>query len=120
MPASTIKQEAVLEAIKVLNEFNQLEPDLCFQLMTTRYSVSDELANDHPTIQARKGIAPDLATMSILGLINGLFGVDEDDGWGLISAQIDFQTHTVDFFYPTYEADGTRSNSKNYEPSYSN
>ena len=75
------RSDAVAQAIKVLNEAVALEPEAITRLMFHRVRIGKELA-DHPTIQCRSS-GPDIYEVSALGLINGLFGVDEDD-WGFI------------------------------------
>ena len=82
------RNRAVDYAIHVLNQAVALEPEGMSELLFHRVSIGRELA-DHPTIQCRNaGREPDTYEVSALGLINGLFGADEND-WGFIYAHID-------------------------------
>ena len=78
--------QAILDALQVLNEAVRLEPDAISALMFNRVTIGEELAH-HPTIQCRQ-VGRDRYEVSALGLINGLFGADEDH-WGFIFAHVD-------------------------------
>lgn len=81
------------QAIKILNEALAADPVAVNQLMSYRVSCTDELAA-HPSIQVNgEGVAP-------LGLINGLFGVD-DRGYGFITAEVDESTGSIVRFVRT-------------------
>lgn len=43
----------------------------------------------HPTIQCGqpRGVGP--ATVGLVGILNGIFGIKEEDGWGYIYAELD-------------------------------
>lgn len=73
---------AAHEAVRVLNEALALDPATVERLLMTRYQCRKGLA-DHSTIQCRDDL-----TVSGLGLINGLFGVD-DESWGWIEMNVD-------------------------------
>ena len=70
------------EAINLLNEAVRADRQAMHQLVETRTICNSELAK-HPTIQVVAGTGP--RTVGILGILNGLFGVDEES-WGPISA----------------------------------
>lgn len=78
------RPEAITQAVRVLNEALQADPEAVSRLFAPEVGVNDELAN-HPTIKframrARKtttGPLVDHWMMGLLGLINGLFGVVE-------------------------------------------
>lgn len=73
-------KELVLDvAIDMLNDILEADPKAISELFTHRVSCNNELA-DHRTVQVR-----DDNTVSALGVLNGLFGVDES-GWGYIAA----------------------------------
>ena len=77
---------AVKWAINVLNEALELEPVAITDLLFRRVSIGPGLAT-HQSIQTRAA-GPDSYQVSALGLINGLFGADEND-WGFIYAHVD-------------------------------
>lgn len=67
-------------AIDLLNSLLNADPDAANELFHHRVNCNDDLS-DHPTIQ----VSAETKTVSILGVLNGLFGVDKDGG-GIISA----------------------------------
>jgi hypothetical protein len=76
-------------AIAVLNRMLEADPAATRELILTHISCNEDLSND-PTIQVRsyKVQEDDPAySVGILGLLNGLFGVDEG-GWGPITANV--------------------------------
>ena len=81
MTDQKVPPDAVEQALQVLNEALALEPEAISDLMFHRVRIGRELA-DHQTIQCRPS-GPDSYEVSALGLINGLFGADEND-WGFI------------------------------------
>lgn len=70
--------------IRLLNEALKLDPQAVTALIEHRVPCNDQLA-DHPSIQC--GHPPDQPTarVGLLGLLNGIFGADEN-GWGPIAA----------------------------------
>ena len=85
MTDQKVPLDAVEQALQVLNEALALEPETISDLMFHRVRIGRELA-DHPTIQCHPS-GPDSYEVSALGLINGLFGADEND-WGFIYAHV--------------------------------
>ena len=80
-----MNREAVEHAIRVLNEALASGPDAMHQFIHMGVPVHLSLA-EHPSIQVGKSlIAPKDGdyVMHPLGLINGLFGVDDNE-WGYI------------------------------------
>ena len=73
----TDKMRAVNNAVKVLNEALAMDPQAMNEIFKTEWFCNETLLN-HPTIQAS-----DLGYVRPIGLINGLFGVD-NVGWGHI------------------------------------
>lgn len=69
------------DVVDLINELISIDPDAMLKLFNTRIHCNDKLA-DHPTIQVRgyelKGDDIKLPNMGILGILNGLFGVDEE------------------------------------------
>jgi hypothetical protein len=82
------------DAVDLLNEALQLDGDAMTKLVGQRVECNRALA-DHPTIQSGH---PDIFIgeddpceihcVGLLGIINGLFGIDEN-GYGAIAAHID-------------------------------
>jgi len=77
---------AVDFAIKVLNEALEADRDAVSKLMEAEVEVNAEPFIDHPTIQVgHRDYDPDQPViLRPLGLINGLFGADQD-AWGFIA-----------------------------------
>lgn len=77
------------DAIKFLNGLMQIDPAAVRGLFAHRVKCNDALA-DHPTVQVR-GYGPDHPNVSILGVLNGLFGAMGEEagkleGYGYITA----------------------------------
>ena len=80
--------EAVARAIAVLNEALAADPEAVNRFMSLEVQINQALAG-HPTIQVGGSVidpSQDGCVMRPLGLINGLFGVDEND-WGFIAME---------------------------------
>lgn len=71
------------ELISFLNELIAIDADAVTALFEFRAKCSKRLA-DHPTVQVAQGTAPEEFTVGFLGILNGLFGVDEN-GWGYLA-----------------------------------
>lgn len=79
--------QAINDAVRVLNEALQADPECVNQLMKLEVPVNGELAR-HPTIQVGTSLVdPERAGYVVrpLGLINGLFGTFGEDEWGYIA-----------------------------------
>ena len=74
--------EAIDQAIEVLNRAAETDGAALTNILKERWPCNDELADDQ-TIQVREDKSG--LSVSALGLINGLFGVDEN-GFGHITA----------------------------------
>lgn len=72
------------EALKLLNELALLDNAAVTELIQHRVPCNRHLA-DHPTVQV--GGDEVIAKVGVLGIINGLFGVNAD-GWGAIGARM--------------------------------
>jgi uncharacterized protein with von Willebrand factor type A (vWA) domain len=85
-------QVTVDEVIEVLNEALRLDPQAMNELIAARIPCNEKLA-DHPTIQVgmRNG---GVTTIGPLGLLNGLFGVQEN-GYGPISVRVESDLKTI-------------------------
>jgi len=89
-----LQKEQIQAAIDVLNEALEADPEAITNLLNIRIPCNKALA-DHPTIQSGLELSDGSFRISPLGLINGLFGIDER-GWGFIGAECEvdenFQT----------------------------
>jgi hypothetical protein len=71
--------------VKCLNEYFLIDPEAIKALFAHRVPANDGLQN-HPTVQVRVG---DQATLSILGLLNGILGVIPGTDVGYICGDYD-------------------------------
>jgi len=71
------------EVVAFLNEALKTDPDAMNRLFEKK-ALCNKAMVDHPTIQVDCE-EPGFPKFGVLGLLNGLFGVD-DDGWGAIAA----------------------------------
>ena len=71
-------------AVRVLNSALEADRKGMSRLFLTEVAVNDDLKN-HPTIQVGPSIRSEgvPTVLRVMGVINGLFGVDEDN-WGFI------------------------------------
>lgn len=69
------------EALVLLNGLLELDESAVLTLLANRVSCNKALA-DHPTVQTRSEKGG--YNMGILGIINGLFGIDDKSGLGAI------------------------------------
>jgi hypothetical protein len=76
------------EAIALLNEAVASDPAAMKSLVETRVRCNVALGG-HPTIQVTFGDSPAEVRVGLLGIINGLFGVREVDGYGRVQAVFD-------------------------------
>ncbi len=82
------------DAIKFLNEVLRLDPAVATAIVEHRFNCTEALA-DHPSVQVMsRPFVP--SQVGLLGLLNGLFGVDEH-GWGYITAEFDDNNNLVQF-----------------------
>lgn len=70
------------EVIEFLNEILAVDEDAIYDLVETRVACNPALAN-HPTVQV--SLQDGKYTVGLLGILNGIFGTDED-GCGPIVA----------------------------------
>jgi hypothetical protein len=77
-----MKKVNLASLIVFLNQINDLDPSVLPALIAYRVPCNKEVG-EHPTIQTGK--TKDGYEVGILGILNGLFGVNED-GWGYIAA----------------------------------
>jgi len=91
------------DAIHLLNEAVAADPEAVTQLVETRVPTNESMA-EHPTIQVGATDSPKHYMVGLLGLINGLFGVNSR-GSGYIAAvksvYCDNGCEDPDFEWPT-------------------
>ena len=81
-----IREEATIgEVIHLLNELIDLDRPAMGALFANRVPCNPSLA-DHPTVQV--GMQHGGYHVGLMGILNGLFGVD-DNGWGPIALVFD-------------------------------
>ncbi len=75
---------SIQKTIEVLNRALRADPEAITKLFSMRVLVNLELALDE-TIQVKEGKGEEFTTLSMIGLLNGIFGIDEL-GWGALRA----------------------------------
>lgn len=86
------------EAIEVLNRIHAADDTVLPALIAYRVLCNRALADD-PTVQVGRVEMPDRSDMwevGLLGIVNGLFGVDEQS-WGFIAAEYDDEKQLTGF-----------------------
>ena len=83
------------QTIEVLNRAIKADPEAMTKLFTQRVPVNRALAQDE-TIQVLAGQGEAPSTMSLLGILNGIFGVD-GHGWGAIAGVFEHDGSLVKF-----------------------
>lgn len=86
------KRKHIIQAIEVLNEAFKIDPLAVKSLFGVRISCNEKLA-DHETIQVQKYPEDKVYTVGLLGVINGIFGVDREQ-WGTIAASYALTCYT--------------------------
>jgi hypothetical protein len=89
--------DAVDQAIEVLNRINETDPSVLPRLISHRVSCNLDLAKDK-TVQVGKVTGQILTyyEVGLLGIINGLFGIQED-GFGYITCNLDDYGTIINF-----------------------
>ena len=87
---------SISQAIELLNSCLTLDRGAVTRLVDCRVQCNERLA-DHPTVQV--GSSKSGYVVGLLGIINGLFGVDEK-GWGGICAVV-ADDGLIEKFVPT-------------------
>lgn len=90
------------EAIEVLNRIHAADPTVLPSLIETRVWCNDALADD-PTVQVVEE-SDDCDPVHVgyrvglLGVLNGIFGCDQETGFGYIYAHYEDDHHTLTGF----------------------
>jgi hypothetical protein len=77
---------SVKDVCELMNEMLEMDYSCTYNLVSIRVDCNEAILN-HPTIQVQQ-IGKDSPKVGILGILNGLFGVN-DDNMGSISMMID-------------------------------
>lgn len=95
------KSVTISQAIILLNSALVCDPKAIQELIEARVECNETLAK-HPTIQVGRRKAPDGTEhrVGLLGIINGLFGIRDSDGYGAIHAECQ-SDGTIVAFAPT-------------------
>lgn len=86
------QRELAEHIVKCLNEYFQIDPEAIRLLFANRVVVNEGLLN-HPTVQCR--VDGDQATMSILGLLNGVIGTIPGTEVGYLCGNYDNNDHSL-------------------------
>ncbi|MEN6369496.1 MAG: hypothetical protein ABFD77_07355 [Thermotogota bacterium] len=83
----------VLDVLGLLNEAVDLDHEAVRALCEGRVPCNEDLAR-HPTIQvssyqSEESAAKSAYRVGLIGILNGLFGIDPESGWGAIAANYD-------------------------------
>jgi len=89
------------EVVEFLNEAIKLNSSAMHMLINSRVQCNEALAK-HPTIQVMKGPQGVDWSVGMLGILNGIFGINEN-GYGCIVADFDSETQQLKRFYIDYE-----------------
>lgn len=74
------------EIIELMNELLEIDSQAITELIQKRVVCNEKLAN-HPTVQVSYDKKYDNYKVGLLGILNGLFGTDED-GYGAICINV--------------------------------
>ena len=82
------------QAIERLNSALEHDPDAVGKLMDYRVPCNEKLCYEHPHVQTRLFAGDAVATVGMLGLLNGIFGVEPATA-GYIAVELDSETNEV-------------------------
>lgn len=89
------RNQAIHNAVDVLNRIHSKDRTVLPALIFFRTPCNDELANDE-TVQCGLVEGTDKFEVGFLGVLNGIFGIDER-GWGYIYAHFDDDKNLTHF-----------------------
>lgn len=87
------------EVIAFLNSLLAIDPEAIKNLMWHRVRCNGSMA-DHPSVQVSAYPDKNKPAVGLLGILNGMFGIDEE-GWGQIVVMSDDKTEDIIKFYKT-------------------
>lgn len=86
----TIDELIARRTISLMNDAIDCDREAVEKLVEARVECNDELA-EHETIQTGDYHEPGKNSVGLLGILNGIVGVDEEN-WGCIAASYDSET----------------------------
>ena len=86
----------VQDVCDLLNEVLKLDSDFLHAITFHREKCNEAIAN-HPTLQVHQYSPQDPPMAGIIGLLNGMFGIREDDGMGGLCCEIDDNNKIIQF-----------------------
>ncbi len=106
------ESDAVRTAIEVLNRVHQADPSVLPALIDHRVPCNLAVADD-PTVQVGKIKGTEQWEVGLLGIVNGLYGVQGPKAVGFIAAEYDDDHNLTHFTYNELPAEArpTRSQS---------
>lgn len=72
----------------LLNELLSKDPECIKTLINSRVPCNSEIVG-HSTVQVRDCLEMNKSTVGLIGILNGLFGINDEDGFGAIGLLID-------------------------------
>lgn len=97
------EQVSIDEVLAVLNDAVTTDRKAMTDLIEARVSCNRQLAN-HPTIQVRD-FPGEGCRVGVLGILNGIFGIDDITGNGIMAASYDKDGHLVGFVRVEHEGE---------------
>jgi hypothetical protein len=93
-----IKESVTIdEAIAVLNRALEKDPAAISELFLRNRSQCNDLLADDETIQVGHIFGETECTVGVLGILNGIFGIHDETGYGAIEADVRSQNEIVSF-----------------------
>lgn len=90
------KTVLINDVIDLLNEMLRIDRKAITTLINNRVPCNEILVN-HKTIQVDN--STDIPQVGILGLLNGLFGIDDKNGAGPIACYVDSEKYKYGFLH---------------------
>lgn len=87
MRKDLLDKDIVDHALSVLNRINKADPETISALINNRVICNEKLAKDS-TVQCGSK-EPDVYTVGLLGIINGILGADPETKYGPVEAVMD-------------------------------
>jgi len=87
------------ETISFLNSLLRVDHQAVEKLLECRVPCNDCMAN-HPSVQVQADPSGGNPTVGFLGVLNGIFGADEE-GWGQIAVVVDDEDGHIQHFFRT-------------------
>lgn len=86
---------SVKDVINILNEVVEKDPEAANSLFGHRVECNKKIA-DHPTIQVSMYPPDNTPKIGIIGILNGMFGIQKD-GFGALAAEVDDNGKIIQF-----------------------